>query len=129
MGLINEDLLIDNNISEEGDSLGVVEYEVLNEVVNELGSVSENEVISDNEIMGDKSEFFIYGGDDIVNYYNTYFSVSGNEVISENIVSDNIIYKPLNDYTVQESLTAYSIVLMIGVGIYLIIRRSIYKWK
>lgn len=130
MGLINEDLLIDNNINEEGDYLSVDQYEVINEVVNELISVSENEVISENENLGDKSDIFIYGGDDIVNYYNTYFSVSGNEVVSENItVSDNIINKPLNEYNTQEGLIAYSIFIALGIGIYLIIRRAVFKWK
>lgn len=122
-----EELLYENTI-EEGDSLGVDEESTINEVVEQLLSVSENEVISDGE-MGDQSSIFVYGGDDIVNYYNTYISMSGNEIISENTVSESIINKPLNEYTVQEQLTAYGLFICLCIGFYLIIRRAVFKWQ
>ena len=123
-----EELLFENTI-EEGDSIGVNEEEVVQEVVEQLLTVSENEV-SENEIVGDQSSIFVYGGDDIVNYYNTYISVSGNTTLSENeTMSENIITKPLNDYTVQEQLSVYGLLMFIGIGFYLIIRRSVFKWQ
>ena len=123
-----EELLYENTI-EEGDSIGVNEEEVVQEVVEQLLTVSENEV-SENEILGDQSNIFVYGGDDIVNYYNTYISVSGNTTVSENeTMSENIITKPLNDYTVQEQLSVYGLLMFIGIGFYLIIRRSVFKWQ
>ena len=123
-----EDLLYENTI-EEGDTIGVNEEEIVQEVVEQLLTVSENEV-SENEIVWDQSDIFVYGGDDIVNYYNTYISVSGNTTVSENeTMSENIITKPLNDYTVQEQLSVYGLLMFIGIGFYLIIRRSVFKWQ
>ena len=123
-----EDLLYENTI-EEGDTICVNEEEIVQEVVEQLLTVSENEV-SENEIVWDQSDIFVYGGDDIVNYYNTYISVSGNTTVSENeTMSENIITKPLNDYTVQEQLSVYGLLMFIGIGFYLIIRRSVFKWQ
>lgn len=62
-------------------------------------------------------------GNVINNYYNNYYGVS------ENSVSWNIMNKPFNEYTVTESYFAISTLLFLCIGIYLIIRRSIFKWK
>lgn len=71
---------------------------------------------------------------------NVTYNVYNNTYVSMNEVEDpedseleticyNIINKPLNDYTVLESLTTISIVLFLGVGLYLLIRRSILRWR
>lgn len=66
-------------------------------------------------------------------YNNTYVSMNDIEepedFILKESVSYNIINKPLNEYTVQESLTTIFIVFFLGVGLYLLIRRSILRWR
>ena len=62
-------------------------------------------------------------GNIINNYYNNYYGVS------ENSVSWNIMNKPLNEYTVTESYFAISLLLALCIGIYLVIRRAIFKWR
>lgn len=62
-------------------------------------------------------------GNVINNYYNNYYGVS------ENSVSWNIMNKPFNEYTVTESYFAITTLLFLSIGIYLIIRRSIFKWR
>ena len=52
--------------------------------------------------------------------------VSDNQVI---VVSDNIIDKPLNDYTTQESLLLFIVIGVIVAGMAYVINRSLFSWK
>lgn len=62
-------------------------------------------------------------GNVINNYYNNYFGVS------ENGVSWNLLNKPINQYTVSESLFLYQFLILFFVMMYLLIRRAVFKWK
>lgn len=115
--------------------------------VNAVDVYEEEEEISENELQQDKSNFFVFGNDVIDNIdspevvsvdsiipegtvinnnYSVY--VSGNEV-SENIVSYNIMDKPLSEYTVQESLSFFGIVLALGVGLVILINKGVFRWN
>lgn len=54
--------------------------------------------------------------------------VSGNEV-SDNVVSYNVINKPLNEYTTQEGLTLLSCFMMFVFGFVLIVRKGVIPWN
>lgn len=62
-------------------------------------------------------------GNVINNYYNNYFG------LSENGVSWNLLNKPINQYTVSESLFLYQFLILFFVMMYLLIRRAVFKWK
>lgn len=53
-------------------------------------------------------------------------NVSDNSIIS---VSENIINKPLNDYTVSESLLAFVVVAVFVAGLAYVIKRSVFRWN
>ena len=60
-----------------------------------------------------------------------YNSVSSDNV-SDNItelVSSNIITKPLNDYTVSEALLLSEVVIILSIVLYLVIRKAVFKWR
>lgn len=126
------------------------QYNMENDQVDQVDSMDVYEVeeeISENELYEDKSDFFVSGdnvidgfncsevvsvdslipkGSVINNYYSVY--VSGNEV-SENILSSNIMDKPLSEYSIQESLTFFSIVLALGVGLIIFINKGVFRWN
>lgn len=52
--------------------------------------------------------------------------VSDNNIFS---VSENIIDKPLNDYTVTESLLAFVVVGLFVAGLAYVIKRSVFRWS
>lgn len=53
-------------------------------------------------------------------------NVSSNEIIS---LSENIINKPLNNYTVTESLLALVVVAVFVAGLAYVIKRSVFRWN
>lgn len=89
-----------------------------------------------NELESDRS---VLSGNDINNYYYhktvNVTNVSNNEIVEDPLpvfnesLSYNIINKPINDYTVIESLFLFSIVIGLFVLFLLLVRRSIFKWK
>lgn len=52
--------------------------------------------------------------------------VSDNNIVS---VSQNIIDKPLNNYTVTESLLAFVVVGLFVAGLAYVIKRSVFRWN
>ena len=112
-----------------------IEYDVPEEVIEEvqekiIDTLSGNEVIEDEQQLQDNQPNNIIFNSNVSNnnYYYQTFGVSDNEV-PEEIVSSDIIYKPINEYTVSESLGLYSFFIGLSILIYLMIRRSIFKWK
>ncbi len=124
-----------------------------NEVDSQIDSIEsgavyeEEEEISENELQVNQSDVFIPSdnvvddlnstevvsvnsiipeGTVINNHYSVY--VSGNEV-SANVVSSNIMDKPISEYTVQESLSFFSIVFALGVGLVILINKGVFRWN
>ena len=54
---------------------------------------------------------------------NNYYTLSAGSLESD------IMTKQLKDYNTMESLGVISIVFALGIGLYLLVRRSIFKWK
>lgn len=52
--------------------------------------------------------------------------VSDNQIV---IVSENIISKPLNDYSVSESLQLYIFISLFVAGFIVLVRRAVLKWS
>lgn len=52
--------------------------------------------------------------------------VSDNSV---ELVSSNIITKPINEYTVSESLLLVEVIAIFAVILFLIIRKAVFKWR
>lgn len=44
-------------------------------------------------------------------------------------LSSNIITKPINDYSVSEALLLIEVVVIIGVILFLTIRKAVFKWR
>lgn len=130
---------------EDGNQFNVVDSQI--DSVDSVDVYEEEEEISENELQQYKSDVFVLGND-VVDYLNSSevvsvdsiipegtiinnnysVYVSGNEV-SENIVSYNIIDKPLSEYTVQESLSFFGIVLALGVGLVILINKGVFRWN
>lgn len=116
-----EETEVSNNLVEE-------KIEDSNDVVQQL--IDEG-VIEDGETES-KQPDTVSGGN--VNY-NIYYNqtVSMNEEVPDEvepvIVSSNILDKPVNEYTVTESLFLFSIVIALFVLFVLLVRRSVFKWK
>lgn len=62
--------------------------------------------------------------------------LSGNTIInnyygcvSDNSLSYNIMNKPLNQYNTAESFCAFGCLFALGIGLYLLIRKVIFKWQ
>ena len=53
-------------------------------------------------------------------------NVFDNQIVS---VSENIINKPLNEYTVSESLLAFVVVAVFVAGLAYVIKRSVFRWN
>ena len=112
------------------------EYDVTEEVIESIQedvieSISENEVIEDGQ-PDYKPNNIVFNS--YVSNNNTYYQIIGlsdNEVSQDQVetVSNDIIYKPINQYSVSESLGLYSFFIGLSILIYLMIRRSIFKWK
>ena len=106
------------------------EYNVPDEVIEEVQEevenlLSENEVLEDGEQQDNQPNNVIFNSNvSNNNYYYQTFGISENEV-PEEVVSSDIIYKPINEYTVSESLGLYSFFIGLSILLYLMIRRSI----
>lgn len=81
-------------------------------------NVSDDQVVSINSIIPE--------GTVINNYYSVY--VSGNEV-SSNVVSSDIMSKPISEYSVQESLSFFSICFALCVGLVILIKKGVFRWN
>lgn len=110
------------------DILQVIEDSGLldNEVVNEY--LSENSIVSENDIETDISqvinenvekeinenaeniEYVPISGNNVINYLNSNYVIN---VSSNTVSSQGIMEKPINDYTVQESLTLMFFIVFI----------------
>ena len=44
-------------------------------------------------------------------------------------LSSNIITKPINEYSVSEALLLTEVVVLIGVVLFLVIRKAVFKWR
>lgn len=90
-------------------------------VLNVLNEI--NEKIGDLENVNRDSEpvQVVVSSDSFFSSY-----VSDNNIVS---VSENIIDKPLNDYTVTESLLAFVVVGLFVAGLAYVIKRSVFRWN
>lgn len=123
-----DDIILEEFIEDQIDS--VISDSVIVSINDIDNIIEEGDLFNGNE---PELHSTVSSGNVTYNVYNNTY-VSMNEVEdpgSSNleIISYNIINKPLNDYTVLESLTTISIVLFLGVGLYLLIRRSIFRWR
>lgn len=123
-----DDIILEDFIEDQIDS--VIKDPVLVSINDIEDIIEEGEFGNGNE---PELHSTVSSGNVTYNVYNNTY-VSMNEVEDPRdsnleTISYNIINKPLNDYTVLESLTTISIVLFLGVGLYLLIRRSIYRWR
>lgn len=63
-------------------------------------------------------------GNIVNNYYNIYC-----DGVSENAVSWNLINKPINEYSVSESLLGMSVLFMLAFGFVLLMRKAVFRWR
>ena len=110
----NSQTIEDNKIPENEDSEEDQILNVLNEINEKIG-VLEN-VDRDSEPVQ-----VVISPDYLLSN-----NVSDNSIIS---VSENIINKPLNDYTVSESLLAFVVVAVFVAGLAYVIKRSVFRWN
>lgn len=132
---------------QENDEVNIVSGEADQDESIELSRNNLSEVIIEDGMEDNKSDFFVsdnYVPDDVYsseivsvnslipegsvinNNYSIY--VSGNEV-SENVVSYNVINKPLNEYTTQEGLTLLSLFMLFAFGFVLVVRKGVVPWN
>lgn len=128
---VNQYNMVDNQV-DSFDSVDV--YEVEEEISeNELQQDKPDVFVPSNYVVDDLNSSEVVSIDSIIpegtvinNHYSVY--VSGNEV-SANTVSYNIMDKPISEYTVQESLSFFSIVLALGVGLVILINKGVFRWN
>lgn len=85
---------------------------------DDINSLSSPEVVSIDSIIPEGT---------VINHNYTIL-VSGDEV-SDNTISDNIICKPLNQYTTQEGLTLLSCFMFLVFGFVVIVRKGVIPWN
>lgn len=110
----NSQTIEDNKFSENEDPEEDQILNVLNEINEKIG-VLEN-------VDRDSEPVQVVISPDYLRSNN----VSDNSIIS---VSENIINKPLNDYTVTESLLAFVVVAVFVAGLAYVIKRSVFRWN
>lgn len=111
---VNFQTIEDNTITEQVDSEEDQILSVLNEINEKIG-VLEN-VDRDLEPVQ-----VVISPDNLLSN-----NVSDNGIIS---LSENIINKPLNEYTVSESLLAFVVVAVFVAGLAYVIKRSVFRWN
>ena len=111
---VNSQIIEDNTITLQGDSEEDQILNVLNEINEKIG-VLENVDRDPEPVQVVISPDYLRGN-----------NVSDNSIIS---VSENIIDKPLNDYTVSESLLAFVVVAVFVAGLAYVIKRSVFRWN
>ncbi len=131
-----DDILIDSEYVQVEESLQNDDsYIPVEEEVTNYGSSNSFSVVSvsDNDAIDDISDTETVSINSVIpentvinNTYNLY--VSSNDV-SYNAVSSSIIDKPLSDYTVQESLSFFSITLFLVVGLIIVIHKGVFRWN
>ena len=105
---------IDENVSEEKNPEEDQILNVLNEINEKIG-VFENDDRDPEPVQVVISPDYLRDN-----------NVSDNQVIS---ISENIINKPLNEYTVSESLLAFVVVAVFVAGLAYVIKRSVFRWN
>lgn len=111
--------MVDNRLVDEGTSPDSLSGEAVSDLKKEIEELK-------NEL--NKKSFTdvsVSAGNDI-DLYNRNESLN---TISSNIVSQNIIDTPLNEYSLSDSLTVLLIVMFFTFGMITIIKRSIFKWS
>ena len=116
----------------------LLEDEVYTDVTEMIEDIEREDENESNTLEQDGT---ILSGNDINNYYynknvNIEY-VSNNQIVEDTdfqeqeieTLSYNIIDKPINQYTVTESLILFSIVLGLFVLFILLVRRTVFKWK
>lgn len=108
----------DREASQEDDIEVIQEEDQILNVLNEI-----NEKIGDLENVSRDPEpvQVVVSSDSIPVKY-----VRNNDSLS---LSENIINKPLNNYTVSESLLAFVVVAVFVAGLSYVIKRSVFRWN
>lgn len=137
--LENDSLLETNEYSENEYNIGTdpstdeVNYQTIeddfsvekdtgeDQLLNVLNEINEKIGVLENDSRDSEPVQVVISPDNFL-----YNNVSDNQVIS---VSDNIISKPLNDYTVSESLLAFLVVSVFVAGLAYVIKRSVFRWN
>ena len=112
--VVNFQTIEDNTITEQEDTEEDSVLNVLNEINEKIGELE--------NVDRDSEPVQVVISPDNLRSNN----VSNNSIIS---VSENIINKPLNDYTVSESLLAFVVVAVFVAGLAYVIKRSVFRWN
>ena len=85
---------------------------------NDINNVSSDQIVNLEEPIQNLSE-------NKINYitYNYFYTVS------EDSLSNNLINKQLSEYNTSESLAVLLLLMFLGIGFYLLIRRAVFKWR
>ena len=124
-----EDILLQTEeVTDTSNTLFEEKIEEGKDVVQQL--IDEG-VIENGETESKQSDTVSGGNVNYNIYYNQTVSMNREdpEVVEPVIVSSNILDKPVNEYTVTESLFLFSIVIALFVLFVLLVRRSVFKWK
>lgn len=125
--------LIEESISEDASELtpeptpeiiAEPEYPTLSENVDYRPSINQiisnqERIISQNELLKD---IFVSIGDDIDDYHSI-------ETISVNTVSRNILSTPIEEYTLTEQMIVVELVLGLLIGVVVLIKKVVPRWK
>lgn len=101
--------------------------EKLEEEVEEQLEEEQEELKEENKEEGEKNDIF-----QVSNVQTDFYLSDDLERISDNqivVVSENIINKPLNEYTVSESLQLYIFISLFVAGFVILVRRAVLKWS
>lgn len=130
------DMLSDNEVLPAPEESVPGETDEILTVEEEINTISNNEIV---EILKSIDEKLERIGESTSENSIKYVSVPSSNVreyvpndLSGNTLTvseDNILYKRLNDYNTQESLLLIVFTVLLFLGIFLGIRKAVFKWK
>ena len=128
----NESALYDEAVIEEDHTESDTGNTVSESSILESKEEDNNDAVLEdikNDIEVIKNDIRVYQADGMVDSSDSDDSelLVNNEIIS--VSEDNIITKPLTDYTVSESLIALVVIGLFVAGMVYMIKRSLFKWN
>lgn len=130
------DMISGNEVLPAPEENAAGETEEILSIEEEVNSVSSNEMIDILKSIDEKLERIgVSTSENSIKYV----SVSGSDVlehVSDNVSGntltvseDSILHKSLNEYSTQEALLLVNFTLFLFFGIFLGIRKAVFKWK
>lgn len=110
-----EETLVDDPVVSGNE---IYQQEIINLLMDMKGDL-EDVKRSNDRLLQESQHTSIYNG----------LSVNNVSDDQSEYLSSNIITKPINDYSVSEALLLIEVVVIIGVILFLTIRKAVFKWR